>query len=342
MLQRTLDTLRFLRTDPVRTARTGRTPHEVVFTRGTAALRHFPVPPGAEVRAPPVLVSMPLINTWTVWDLLPGRSVVEALTRGGTPVYLVDWGRPGPEDAHRSLAWLLDDHLHRVVDRAARHAASQYPGVDRLDAVGYCVGGTFLAIYVARNPDRFRQAAFVCAPIDFHRSGRLATWAHPDTFPLDALVAGPRNFPRERMAASFAWLRPSGATRKWVGLWERIHEPGFPELWAALEQWNGDGVDFPGLAYAEYVRRCYFDNALIEGGWTLGTRPVDLSAARIPALVLAASGDHIAPPDACRGLERAWGGPVATRILRGGHVGVSVGPELPAALLAWGAGEVPP
>lgn len=336
MLQRTIDTAAFLAKDPVRTLRTGLTPHEVVFHQGPASLRHFPVPDGTEVRFPPLFVSMPLINTWTIWDLLPGKSVVETLTRAGQPVYLVDWGRPGPEDAHRPLAWYLDNLLARLLDRAERHARATY-GAEKLDAAGYCVGGTFLSVFIARNPDRFRQAVFVCTPIDFHKSGRLVTWANPETFPLDALVAGPRNFPAWRMQDSFAWLRVSGTTRKWMSLWERIDQPEFPEVWAAFEQWNNDGVDFPGSAYREYVRQCYFENALMNGGWTLGTRPVDLSAAKIPALVLAADADHIAPPEACNGLAEAWGGPVTLQSLRGGHVAVSVSPKLPEAMLAWSA-----
>lgn len=336
MLQRTLDTARFLQTDPVRTIRVGVTPHTVVFRQGPAALRHFPVPAGTPVSHPPVFVSMPLINTWTVWDLLPGKSVVQGLVEGGVPVYVLDWGRPGDEDAARTLSEYIDGLLHRMVDRAARDAAARY-GARQLDAIGYCVGGTFLSVYISRNPDRFRQAAFVCTPIDFHRSGRLATWANPDTFPLDALVAGPRNFPAWRMSDSFTWLRVSGSSRKWMSLWERIDDPGFPELWAAFEHWNTDGVDFPGTAYREYVRRCYFENALIEGGWVLGATPVDLRNARIPALVIAADGDHVATPESCGGLERVWGGPVEVTRLPGGHVGISVTRALPKALVAWSA-----
>lgn len=339
MLQRTLDTVRYLRTDPVRTHRSGLTPHEAVFSAGKSRLLHFPLPAGVEQVAPPVFISMPLINTWTVWDLLPGQSVVEALTKGGVPVYILDWGRPGDEDADRPLSHYIDTVMGRMIDRAERHAATAYgldkAAGDKLDAVGYCVGGTFLAVHISRNPETFRKAAFVCTPIDFHQSGRLATWANPETFPLDALVAGPRNFPAWRMSDSFAWLRVSGTPRKWFSLWERIDQPGFPETWAAFEKWNTDGVDFPGTAYREYVQQCYFDNALMNGGWTLGVHPVDLGNATIPALVLPAKRDHIAPPAACGGLEKVWGGDVTVQPLRGGHVAVSVMPELPAALLAW-------
>ena len=137
------------------------------------------------------------------------------------------------------------------------------------------------------------------------------------------------------MRTSFQWLKPSGMTGKWMGLWSRIEDEGFQELWATLEQWNGDNVDFPGEAYREYVRQCYFDNALMTGGWSLGRRPVDLKQATVPALVIAASRDHIAPQPACWALQDAWGGPVEVQLVSGGHVGVSVSSRLPKALVAW-------
>ena len=172
MLQRTIDTAAFLKTDPVRTLRTGLTPHTVVFTQGKSALRYFPVPQGVDQTRRPAFISMPLINTWSIWDLLPGRSVIETLTNAGMPVYVIDWGRPGAEDAHRPLSYYLDEVLVRMHKRAERHAAVQQilePG-QKMDAIGYCVGGTFLAVAISRNPDRFRKAAFVATPIDFHQS----------------------------------------------------------------------------------------------------------------------------------------------------------------------------
>lgn len=326
MLERSMATARFLASDPVASVRTGRTPHAIIHRDGPAAVRYFPSAGGGA----PVFVSMPLINTWSIFDLLPGRSVVQALTEGGHPVYVLDWGRPGPEDRDRPLSHYVDTRLGRAVARACRHA-----GVERMDMIGYCVGGTFLAVHLARHPERVRRLCLLATPIDFHASGRLSCWAQPDTFPLDALVDGLGNFPRELMRQSFAWLKPQGQSGKWVGLWERIDQEGFPELWAALEQWNADGVDFPGAAYREYVRRCYFDNALITGGWSLDGTPVDLSRGTAPALVLACSDDHIVPAPAAHALRGVWGGPVTTEVVKGGHVGVCIGGALPRRLQAW-------
>lgn len=331
MYTEAIETARFLAADPAATVRIGASPHAVVFRANKSSLLYFAP---NEAKHAPVFISMPLINTWTIFDLLPGRSVIEALVGAGVPVYLLDWGRPGPEDRENPLSYYVDTMLGRMLDRASRHA-----GVGSLDCIGYCVGGTFLAAHVARNQSgassRVRRVVFLATPIDFHASGRLSAWAKPESFPLDAIVDGFGNFPRALMKDSFAWLRPAGMMSKWRSLHDRIADPGFRELWSAMERWNGDGVDFPGEAYREYVRACYFDNLLMVGGWSMDGRPVDLAKATMPALVLAAADDHIVPPPAAFALARRWGGPVETATLRGGHVAVCVTKELPRALLDW-------
>ncbi len=321
-----LEVLRFLKTDPVRRARPGRTPHGVIHRQGSSRLLYFPSP---EPRHTPLFVSMPLINTWSIFDLLPGRSVIEALTQAGVPVYVLDWGRPGPHDRYTTLADLVDTRLGRALDRTRRHAG-RLP-----DALGYCVGGTFLAMHLARHPGCVGRLALLCAPIDFHASGRLARWATPESFPVDAAIDGFGNYPADIIRGAFAWLRPMGQWSKWATLAERIDDPDFRALWAHLERWSDDPVDFPGEAYRAYVKGCYFDNALISGGWQLAGRPVDLGAGRVPAHVLSAERDHICEPPAAEALAGVWGAPVTTERLPGGHVGVCVGARLPAALLRW-------
>jgi polyhydroxyalkanoate synthase subunit PhaC len=334
LVGRTAHMLRYLADDPVLTAKTGQTPHEVVFRMGKVQLRFFPPKDGVMKSERPVLISMPLINTWTVFDLLPGRSVIAKLTSAGIPVYVVDWGRPGDEDSERPMSYYVDEVLVRCFDRARRHSSRTFD-TDSLDAIGYCVGGTFLAIHLSRYPEQAVRTAFVATPIDFHASERLSRWADPATFPLDTLISSRGNYPASMMSTSFQWLKPMGQTAKWWGLWDRIDVDGFPELWSALERWNNDNVDFPGETYREYVQRCYFDNALIEGGWVMGARPVDLSKCTMPTLVIGATTDHIAPPAACGGLERVWGGPCTVKTIRGGHVGICVGGTLPATLIEW-------
>ena len=332
-VRRTAALGRFLAERPVASARTGQTPHAVIHRQNKASLRYFPPMPDTAARAP-VFVSKPLINPWTIRELLPDRSVLSALTAAGAPVYLLDWGRPTAEDAEVTLPDLVDGLLGRALDRALRHAATQH-GAEALDVAGYCVGGTFLAMHLARHPGVARRAAFVATPIDFHEAGRIADMVKPETFPLDRLVDAFGNYPGFFIKGGFVNIRPTGELSKWRSLWERVEDPRFRALWAAMESWASDQVDFPGEAYRAYVRGCYFENRLMTGGWRLGGAPVDLGGAKIPALVLAADGDHIVPPASAFALADVWGGEVETSLVKGGHVGMCVGSSLPTALARW-------
>ncbi len=336
--ERTAEFARYLLGRPVEQAKTGQTPYEVIFRQNKSSV-HYYAPRGERVRAP-VFVVMPLINNWRIWDLLPGRSVVQALTAAGAPVYLLDWGCPGPEDAEVSVSDLIDGLLRRCVERARRHAARQpwaaaLPAGLPLDAVGYCVGGTFLAVFLSRHPGLARRAAFVATPIDFYKAGKLGEWVRAENLPLDQLVDGLGNYPGHLIKGGFVTLKPTQELSKFVSLWERGEDDKFKELWAAMEQWNSDSIDFPGEAYREYVRACYFENRLLTGGWSLAGRTVDLGAAKIPALAIAASKDHIVPPDSAFALQKVWGGPVETALVEGGHVGMCVARGLPSALVRW-------
>ncbi len=338
VMQRNIDAYNFLASEPVASARIGQTPHAIVARAGAVTLRYF-APEKALTR--PVVISMPLINTWAIWDLTPETSLIGDLLRRGIPVYVIDWGRPGRESEELPLSHFIDTVLGRMFDRALRHARTVDTTVEKLDAIGYCVGGTFLTVYVARNPGVVRKLALVAAPIDFHASGRLSTWAHPDNFPVDHAIDGLGNYPSEMMKSSFAWLRPMGQARKWFAVWERAGDPAFRKLWASMERWSNDAVDFPGEAYREYVKRCYFDNAMMKGGWILGGTPVDLTKGTCPLLAIAAKDDHIAAPASVIGISKVWGGPVETVTMKGGHVGISVTSALPETLAKFFLGSAP-
>ncbi|MCB9675458.1 MAG: alpha/beta fold hydrolase [Alphaproteobacteria bacterium] len=309
----------------------GTAPHEVIFRQNKSCVRYFePV----ERKAQPLFVSMPLINKWAVFDLLPNKSVVKALVDAGIPVYLLDWGTPKDEDAAVGMEELCDSVLHRALDRSRRHARQRWD-TDVFDALGYCVGGTVLAAYCGLYPDSFRRVALLAAPIDFRHAGRLGTWADPETFPVDRIIDNFGNFPAELMGTSFVWLKPSTTPAKWKGLWERFEDPKFRETWSAVEAWNSDNIDFWGEAYRSYIKNCYFANSFFADGWPIGARKADLRKVQSPLHVFAADHDHICPPDAAFGAKDVWGGAVECTLLKGGHVGICLSSRLTDALTKW-------
>src|SRR5579883_1649319 len=153
----------------------GATPHTVVWTENKWRLLRFS--PVERRFARPILFVPSLINRWYVLDLGTGRSLIEWLVAQGHEVFCIDWGTPGAED--RYLTW--DDIGGHYLGRAIRVAA-RLGGSGDVHVLGYCLGGTLVAAYVASmssatNPGKHGLSAPVAsltalaAPIDFDHAG---------------------------------------------------------------------------------------------------------------------------------------------------------------------------
>src|SRR5918911_1555502 len=93
------------------------TPKETIWTLNKAKLyRYVPVVPEEQRHKVPLLLVFAIMNRPHVLDLQPGHSFVEYMIRRGYDVYLLDWGAPGPEDAHLQF----DDYTLEYLPRAIR------------------------------------------------------------------------------------------------------------------------------------------------------------------------------------------------------------------------------
>ena len=74
----------------------GTTPGAVVFRNEQAELIQY-APPGQQVFTRPLLIVPPQINKFYLFDLAPGRSLIEYLLANGIQVFVVSWRNPKPE-----------------------------------------------------------------------------------------------------------------------------------------------------------------------------------------------------------------------------------------------------
>jgi len=296
----------------------GTTPHSVVWAENKWRLLRFA--PATPRFATPVLLVPSLINRWYVLDLGPGRSLIEWLVAQGHEVFCIDWGTPGAED--RYLTW--DDIAGRYLGRAVR-VASRYARSGEVHLLGYCLGGTLAATYVAAFPDRVASFLALAAPIDFDHAGIMATWTRTPTFDVHALFDAFGNVPWQLMQASFKLLRPALDASKAVALLDRAWDDEFLESFLATERWGTDNVSFPGACYVRYIEELYRGNRLIHGGFTLCGRPAELGSIRCPVLALAFSDDHIVPLASASPLvDRVASRDKQLVVQRGGHVGAVI------------------
>lgn len=299
----------------------GQTPHTVVHRQDKLVLRHYA--PATDEGLLPVVVVPSLINRATIVDLEPDRSLVGSLARMNHPVYLVDWGVPGPEDAEEGVETVLR-MLHRSVFRACHHA-----GAKRAILLGYCQGGTLSAIYAAVHPERVAALSVLATPIDFSKGGRFAEFAN--SADIDAAIGPDGLVDLDVMASAFKLLDPMGNWTKYIALEQASKNPRRLARTLARERWLEENVPLPGRFAREFVKQTYVENRLVEGTFEVGDDTVDLGRIQVPVMVNPCARDFIAPREACEPLAELVGSEAVTvEVLEAGHIGAVVGGYGPA------------
>jgi len=295
---------------------------DVVAELGRSRLLAYrPVVSGRDPR--PVLMVPSLVNRHYILDLVPGRSVAEHLLNAGHPTYMMDWGRPGPEDKGTTLDELLFDRLDAAVSKIqSTHGASP-------TMMGYCMGGTMALVYAAQRPGAAAGLVLLATPVDFDKVGLLTLWARHEGLNLDDLVDTWGLVPPAVLQPAFTLLKPSVLTRKWVTFVQFAGDPEKLQAYLPMFRWATDNVSIPGEVLRTWTRDYFQRNGLVRGGMIADGSPVDLSRLKTPILNVVALQDHIIEPDSPRALKRLLPSRADYTLLECpmGHTDLSIGPQ---------------
>ncbi|MCP8968513.1 class III poly(R)-hydroxyalkanoic acid synthase subunit PhaC [Ectobacillus ponti] len=270
----------------------GQTPKEVIWTKNKAKLYRY-VPKKEQTHRVPLLLIYALINKPYIMDLTPGNSLVEYLVGRGFDVYMLDWGEFGPEDSHLKFDDIVFDYIAKAVKKVLRHSKSE-----DISLLGYCMGGTLTSIYAALHPNMpIRNLIFLTSPFDFSETGLYGKFLDERYFNLDKAVDTLGNIPPEMIDFGNKMLKPiTNFFGPYVTLVDRSDNQRFVESWKLVQKWVGDGIQFPGEAYRQWIGEFYQKNKLVKGELTIRGRQVNLSDIRANMLNISASRDHIAAP----------------------------------------------
>ncbi|MCC6212740.1 MAG: alpha/beta fold hydrolase [Burkholderiales bacterium] len=271
------------------------TPGAVVLRTRLLELIHY-APIAARVRPTPIVIVTPWINKYYVLDLEPKKSLVRHLLAQGFDVYITSWKNPGAEMRDTSF----DDYVTEGVDAAVR-AARDISRADKVHAVGYCIGGTLLAVYMAWLYRRHARAdvpvahwTLLATLTDFHSPGDIEVFIDECSVRWLADSMRARGYlDGAEMALTFRLLRANPLIWHYVvhGWLYGERPPSHDVLY-----WNMDTTRMPYRMHEYYLTEMYLKNNLVRpGALTIAGEPIDLTLVHTPLYQVGAEDDHIAP-----------------------------------------------
>jgi polyhydroxyalkanoate synthase subunit PhaC len=294
----------------------------VALTQGKVVLRtplaeviqYTPTTP--KVHSEPILIIPAWIMKYYILDLQPHDSLVKHLVDEGFTVFMISWKNPTAHDRDVSF----DDYRQQGV-MPAIEVALAITGAKQAHAVGYCIGGTLLAITLAamaRECDqRIGSATLLAAQTDFTEAGELRLFIDESQLAmLDDLMWQQGTLEAQQMAGTFNLLRSNDL------IWSRMirrYFLGHREVATDISAWSSDATRLPYRMHSDYLRQLYLNNDLAEGRLKINDKPVVLQDIKLPIFAVGTEWDHVAPWRSVYKLHLLTDSPITFVLTNGGH-----------------------
>jgi len=301
-------------------------PGQVIFRNRLMELIQYS-PKTKETYSLPVLIFPPWINKYYILDLAEQKSMVSHLIERGFTVFMISWKNPSSE--MRDVTF--DDYIFRGALKAVE-VVREICGVDQVQAVGYCIGGTALTTLMAwlnreapTTPNPIRHFTLFASLVDYSSPGELEVFIGEEVIKvLEKLMKKEGYLDKKYMATAFRLLRSGSLMWRYY-----VHNYLSGEVPPKSDYlfWNSDPTRLPEKMCSFYLREFYLDNKLIKpDALVVGNRPINLQLIDQPVYVVGAEQDHICPWTETFKIGKYVKGPVRFALSDEGHITGIVNP----------------
>jgi polyhydroxyalkanoate synthase len=291
------------------------TPGKVVYRNRLVELIQYE-PATGQVHPEPVFIVPAWIMKYYILDLSPHNSMVKYLVDHGYTVFILSWKNPAADDAFLGMT-----DYRRLGITVPLNVISKIVPRRKIHAVGYCIGGTLLAIAAAAlgrdHDDRLASLTLFTTETDYSEAGELTLFIDDSEVAfLEDIMSDQGYLDSQQMAGAFQLLRSNDL------IWSRMVRDyllGDRRPPNDLMAWNADATRMPFRMHAEYLRRLFLNNELAAGKYTVDGSPITISDIRAPMFVVATEKDHVAPWKSVYKIHLQADAPITFLLTSGGH-----------------------
>ncbi len=299
------------------------TPGKVVYRNDMMELIQY-APATDKVREIPLIVFPPWINKFYILDLKEQNSLIKWVTEQGYTLFVVSWINPDVSYAEVGMEKYIEDGY-----LAAIREVKAITGQPKVNAVGYCIAGTTLALTLsllkARGDTSVNSATFFTALTDFDNQGEFTPFLQDDF--VDGIAA-------EVEAQGILRAFILGRTMSFLRSNDLIYKPAIRSYMLGeappafdLLYWNGDGSNLPGKMAMQYLRGLCQQNLFAGEGFDLMGKTLRISDVDVPLMAVTCETDHIAPwKDCYRGMQKTGSDDRTFIVSQSGHIAGIVNP----------------
>ncbi len=292
------------------------TPYDVVFELDKIKLlRYRSTNPRSHKT--PLLIVYALINRHYILDL-ENLSAIRSLLNEGFDIYLIDWGTPDAEDYKLTI----NDYVNRYMDNCV-DIVRKLSNIEKISLFGYCMGGTFSAIYTTMHTEKVKNLITLAPPIDCSKETTVFG-AISKFLDVDNMVDTLGNIPSSFQHLFFTMLKPfKHYVQRYYEVSQRIDDKVYLENFMRLEKWLWDTVPLPGEVFRQWIKDIYQKNLLVQNKLQVGGQTIDLRKIDVPLLNIVADLDHLVSPESSKALNQLVSSKDNTNIaFPTGHVGL--------------------